>query len=382
MLLSAALIVRDEASVLAACLASVRHVADEIVIVDTGSTDESPEIAAHFGARLIHHPWNDDFAEARNVGLDAAQGEWILYIDADERLSEADRATVEHLLDGAAEAAFRLLLRPDAISTPYREYRLWRHDQRIRFEGRIHEKVTPAIARVSRLDRRPIGDCDLLLTHVGYEGDQAHKHSRNLPLLRAQLSREPNNLFNRHHLFRVLHGLGQEDEAGRVLVDAVELARTRPRDPLGVLVFTDLVRFRRDHGEDIAELLAEARERYPDNKLLWWIDAATCLRAGRYSESLDLLDRLLAVDQDTLPAEGPAYDQRIFGEFAHDARGTCLFRLGRYAEAAEAYGEASHADPSNVAYRSKCKVALGRAADASDDPAVPGRDRSPTAGMN
>jgi tetratricopeptide (TPR) repeat protein len=364
LLLSAALIVRDEARVLDECLSSIREVVDEIVIVDTGSVDDSPAIAARHGARVIHHPWSDDFAEPRNIGLDAAQGEWILYIDADERLAPTGRDAVEQLLRGAEEVAFRLLLRPDLKSTPYYEYRIWRHDPRIRFRGRIHEKVTPAISAVARADRRPITDCELLLTHVGYDGDQAHKHRRNLPLLRAELAHGSDNLFNRHHLARVLQGLDEKEEAGQVLTEATELARGMPSDPLGVLVFTDLVRLRDEQGEDVTELLAEARRRYPNNKFLWWIEAAHRIKQGRYADALELLDRLLAVDLAALPAEGVAYDARIFGEFAQQARGVCLFRLGRYREAADAYAAASRANPANLEYRAKYKVALGRASQA------------------
>jgi glycosyltransferase involved in cell wall biosynthesis len=360
-LLSAALIVRDEAGVLEECLASIRPVADEIIVVDTGSTDGSPEIAARHGAQVIDHAWRDDFAQARNVSLNAAQGEWILYIDADERLCDANRKTVERLLVDAPEVAFRLLLRPDRCSTPYREYRLWRHDPRIRFTGQIHEKVTSAIAAVSRADRLPIGDCDLLLEHLGYEGDQTHKHRRNLPLLRAEIPLDPDNLFKRHHLACVLAGLGDEAEGEVVLAQAVEVARRRPLDPVGVLVFTDLVRMRRQRGEDIGALLAEARRQYPSNKLLWWIESAVRISDGRYEEALALLDRLLAVDLATLPDEGPAYDARIFGEFADEARGVCLFRLGRYSDAADAYGHAVARDPANLGYSAKRAVALGRA---------------------
>jgi len=369
-LLSGALIVRDEERVLGECLASIRDVVDEIVVVDTGSVDGTVAIALDYGARVLHHPWRNDFAEARNVALDAARGEWILYVDADERLSRADRASVERLLIGADEVAFRLLLQPDAASTPYLEYRLWRQDPRIRFQGQIHEKVTPAIGAVAQADGRPISDCGLLLTHVGYEGSQVHKHRRNLPLLRAELPREPENLFNRHHLARVLRGLGEDDEAAQVLADAVEVARRRPQDQLGVLVFTDLVRLRRERGEDVDALLAEARSLYPDNKLLWWVEGAVDLSAGRYDAALAMLDRLLAVDLDALPGEGPAYDARIFGEYAHEARGVCLFRLGRYDEAAEAYARALESDPDNLAYRSKWTVALGRAREtAATEPA-------------
>jgi len=335
--------------------------------VDTGSTDETPAIAQRFGARLANHRWRDDFAEARNVSLGLARGEWILYIDADERLVDGDRPRVEQLLRNAEEIAFRLLLRPMLGTTPYREYRLWRNDPRIRFEGIIHERVVPAIHRAAGEDGRRIGDCDLLLAHLGYEGSQSHKHRRNLPLLRAELPRDPDNLFKHHHLARVLEGLGRKDEAVEVLTDAAELARSRPYDPLGVLVFTDLVRLRDDDGEDVAELLAEARDVYPDNKVLWWIEAIACSSEGRHDEALKLLDRLLGVDLSELPDEGPSYDERIFGEFAHQARGLCLFRLGRYEESGEAYAQASQIDPSNLEYRAKMQVAFGRARAAQTD---------------
>lgn len=361
MLLSAALIVRDEARVLGGCLASIEDVVDEIVLVDTGSQDDSVAIALDHGARVIHHGWSGDFAEARNVGLEAARGEWVLYVDADERLTGADRDSMQKLLHGAREVAFRLLLRPDSHSTPYREHRLWRNDPRIRFAGRIHEKVTPAIAAVSLRDRRPIGDCELLLEHLGYEGDQSHKHRRNLPLLRAQLEREPDNLFNRHHLARVLDGLGEHEEALDVLTDAVELARRRARDPLGVLAFTDLVRARRERGEEVSALLDEARERYPQNKLLWWVQAAALISVRRYEESLGLLDKLVSVELDSLPDEGVAYDRRIFGEFAQEARGVCLVALGRHAQAVAAYEQALRENPDSTVYRARLALARGRA---------------------
>ena len=120
---------------------------------------------------------------------------------------------------------------------------------------------------------------------------------------------------------------------------------------------------RRDRGEDVADLLAEGRRRYPQNKLLWWVEAAFHLSHARYDEALELLDRLLAVDVEGLPDEGASYDERIFGEFAHEARGLCLFRLGRYAEAAEAYDEALRENPGHLAYRAKRDVAAGRARD-------------------
>jgi tetratricopeptide (TPR) repeat protein len=357
-LLAAALIVRNEAALLPACLESIRPVADDIVVVDTGSADDSPQIAAAYGARVFHLPWDDDFAAARNAGLDQCRTDWILYIDADERLAPVDRREVEALLAGAREVAFRLLLRPVIGSTPYREYRLWRNDRRIRFSSPMHERVVPAIHAVAAMDRRPIGVCDLLLEHVGYEGDQTRKHQRNLPLLRRQVAAEPQNLFAWHHLARVLAGLGQERESEQVLEHALAISRARPApDYLGVLLYTELIGLRMARGEDVGSLIAEGRRLYPGNYVLIWQEARNMLAAGRAAEALANFDQLLAADVARLPDAGPSYDQRLFGEAAHEGRGLCLFRLGRHAEAAAAYARAEQCAPGNREFTVKRQLA-------------------------
>ncbi len=358
-LLGASLIVRNEAAHLAACLESIRAVVDDIVVVDTGSDDESPAIAASYGARVFRYPWRHDFGAARNSGLDCCRTEWILYIDADERLAPCTRAQVEQVLAGASEVAFRLLLRPVAGATPYREYRLWRNDARIRFRGAIHENVVPAIHAVAAMDRRPIGTCDLLLEHVGYEGDQTRKHLRNLPLLQRQVKITPENLFLWHHLSRVLAGLGRWQPAKDVLRHAIELSTAAGHtDYCGVLLFTELISMRMTDGEDVADLLREGRAAYPGNYVLLWQEARHLVAAGQPEPALARFDKLLTVDLDGLPDVGPAYDQRLFGESAHEGRGLCLMRLGRFAEAAAAYGEAERCDPGNPEFAVKKKLAL------------------------
>jgi tetratricopeptide (TPR) repeat protein len=372
-LVTAALIVRDEARHLPDCLASIQNVVDDVVVVDTGSVDDSPAIAAASGARVYHRAWDGDFAAARNAALDRCESEWVLYIDADERLAPVQRPELETLLTGAPEVAFRLLLSPWAGATPYREYRLWRNDPRIRFEGVIHEKVVPAIHAVADADGRPIGVCELLLTHVGYEGDQTRKHRRNLPLLRRQLRADPENLFNWHHLARVLAGLGRRREGERVLLHAIEVARAKAvTDPCGALAYSDVIAMWHERGEEVTELLVEARSKYPRNYLLLWQEARALTVAGRHEEAIAAFSRLLAADLKQLPDEGPAYDERLFGELAHEGRGLCLFRLSRYEEAAAAYAAAAQCAPANPAYPVKRELARARARRQQDLPASAG----------
>jgi tetratricopeptide (TPR) repeat protein len=363
--LSATLIVRDEARFLPTCLASIRDVADEIVVVDTGSVDDSVEIARSFGAVVVERPWTHDFSAARNAALELATGRWILYIDADEHLAPVVPAEVHALLDGAEEAAFRILLRPNAGYTPYREYRLWRHDDRIRFEGVIHERVVPAIHAVARADDRPIGTADLLLEHAGYEGDQTRKHLRNLPLLQVQVERDPQNLFVWNHLAKVLSGLGREAEAEAALERGIAIARAKPTvDRLGALLYLGLVARRLAAGDgDRAEaLLAEARERHPQNWMLVWHEGRLRVGQGRLEDALACFTSLSEVDERGLPDLGPAYDRRLFGELAQEGRGACLLRLGRDAEAAEAFAAAARHAPGRPELAIKQRLAAARAA--------------------
>src|SRR5207237_8743781 len=119
---SLTMIVRNEESNLPACLESVRGLFDETVIVDTGSTDRTKEIALGFGARVFDFPWIDDFAAARNEALRHATGDWIFWMDADDRLDQANREKLAALLDEVRDenAAYvmRCLCVPDGAGQP------------------------------------------------------------------------------------------------------------------------------------------------------------------------------------------------------------------------------------------------------------------------
>ncbi|MCU1451848.1 MAG: glycosyltransferase [Acidimicrobiales bacterium] len=354
------MIVRDEERHLPDCLSSLRGIVDELVIVDTGSVDATVAIAESYGARVLHQQWTGDFSAPRNLGLEAATGRWILYIDADERLEPVERAHVEALLEDADEVAFRIGLRPFVGWTPYLEYRLWRSDPRIRFRGVIHEKVVYAIDEVAVADDLEISDCDfLVLDHVGYEGDQTHKHERNLPLLQAQLAAEPGSTFNWTHLGRVLRGLGRVEEAEEAFARAVALARAY-HDPHGGVAFSELLAFRYTRGEQLDDLLAEGRARWPDNMSMVWLEGHRHLEEGRNEQALACLTELVDFDP---AAPGPvSYDNRLFGAETHASMGLALFRLGRYSEAAAMYAVAEQMAPAATEYRVKRLLAEGRAA--------------------
>jgi tetratricopeptide (TPR) repeat protein len=361
-LLTAALIVKDEEAVLDACLASLTSIVDEIVIVDTGSTDRSRDIAKAHGARVIDCAWSGDFAAARNVGLEAARGRWILYIDADERLAPIERREVETLLDAPDLVAGRLWLRPKAGYTPYREYRLFRNDPRIRFQGIIHEKVAPDIHRLARAEGLRIAEVDLRLEHVGYDGPQDHKHRRNLPLLQAELALRPDNAYNWHHLGRVFDGLGNRAAALDAWRRSLEVIRRcgveRTSD---WVVYVELMRAVEIPQSEARDLHVEATALFPGNPLLRFCGAELDSRAGAHALAIGVFQELASIDPEAFFDRLTAFDKRLFGEFTWAALGTCYFKLGRYAESSLWFAKAAAADPDSLEYRVKQQLAAGKA---------------------
>lgn len=360
--LTASLIVKNEERVLGDCLASIAAVVDEIVIVDTGSTDRSRAIAQSHGARVIDFPWTGEFAAARNAGLDASRGRWILYIDADERLAPTSREQVHGMLAADDLVAARLWLRPVTGFTIYREYRLFLNHPQIRFQGIIHEKVTPDIKRLADAQGLRVALVDLFLDHVGYDGPQEHKHRRNLPLLQAELARDAGNAYNWHHLGRVHDGLGDRPAALNAWRRALDVVRRRRASPMAwdFMIYVEMIRAGETDRAEARRLHQEASELFPGNPLLRYWGGILDNDAGNVSAALEAFHELARIDADAFRHELTALDKRVFGEFSYAALGACYFKLGRFAESADWYARAAACDPKSVEYRAKAQLAAAK----------------------
>ncbi len=165
MRLSVCMIAKNEESFLANCLASVQGLVDEIILVDTGSTDKTKEIALRFGAKVFDFSWRDDFAAARNESLRHATGDWILVLDADEELDEEGRENIRQAINKNEFAAYLLpqlhytniyTTHPDFVKIEHPEFagyylceviRLFRNSPDIYFDYCVHETVLPSLEK-------------------------------------------------------------------------------------------------------------------------------------------------------------------------------------------------------------------------------------------
>ena len=354
MLLSAALIVRNEGAVLQACLSSLANLVDEIVVVDTGSTDAAVEIANACGASVHEFSWTDDFSAARNHALDRAHGDWILSIDADEHVRSGSWPTVREQLSDASHVAYRVLLRPRTGFTACWALRLFRNHRSIRFRGIIHESVWPDIHDYRAAWGGKIGQSGLTLDHEGYEGDQQRKHERNLPLLRRALREDPTSLYCWCHFADIQGALGRDRLAERAWKKAVALVRqkavVRRTDSLP---YTGFIQWSSMRGCDVEALLAEAMERFPYNLQLTWLRGRTLMSAGKFTEAIPFFERLVECGRTGEVDHATAYDERIFDTSSYESLATCYFRLGRYAESRDYYELAARGEPARLEYRVK-----------------------------
>lgn len=199
--LSLCMIVKDEEEMLPRCLGAVAGFVDEIVIVDTGSTDRTVEIAESFGARVLHHEWTGSFAEARNVSFDAATCDWVMYLDADEVLVDGDGPKLRALLGRTWREASYLTETNytgelgDGATTVHQALRLFRRRPQYRFEGLLHEQILQTLPR--HLPER-FASVDVRLDHFGYLGavrDAKGKSRRNVELLLREREEQGDSTF-------------------------------------------------------------------------------------------------------------------------------------------------------------------------------------------
>ncbi len=203
--ISLCMIVKNEETMLAQCLESVSEVVDEIIIVDTGSEDRTVEIAKRYGARVYHHPWEDNFSLARNQSLGYATCDWIFILDADEVLTKEDHAKLRqatHIPDlnliSVSVHNKHPLTGEFASFLP--SVRLWRRKLNLYYEGIVHNQLMlPPAETVLR--------ADVKLTHYGYGLDREmmkKKFARSKALLLKQLDKNPDNAFANFNYSQIL----------------------------------------------------------------------------------------------------------------------------------------------------------------------------------
>ncbi|MDA7497267.1 glycosyltransferase [bacterium] len=346
---SVCLITRNEEQFIRACLESVKGFAHEMIVVDTGSDDQTQKIAEEVGAQVYHLPWGDDFSEARNEALKYVTGDWVLVLDADEVLApEAIKELLREVNDRKA-IGYRLPITNEGAKEQGTGYvpRLFRNAPGLFYVGRIHEQVFSSV----EVRRRQWGMENRLghsrIIHFGYTEEMTQdrdKVARNLRLLKLAVEEMPDDANLMMNLGLELARSGNESESLRCYRSSFDLLSETPesdivpelRESLLTQFTSALVR---------NQCFAEARDVFsgqgvPESAMtasLSFIKGLAMMRTGSFSEAVDAFRDCTTKRDESTHSNG--YSE-AYGPAPFHCEALCLQKLGREEEARRAFENA------------------------------------------
>lgn len=288
--LSLNMIVKNEETNLARALQSVKNVVDEIVIVDTGSTDKTKAIAKSFNAKVFNFEWTNNFSAARNYALEKSEGDWIIYLDADEELSTGSVNELRKIIQGkpaGINCLVQSLGQDYNLSGIMKFPRLFPLDNKIRFSGRVHEQIEPSLIKNNFL----IKDSAIKIIHYGYASSEEiimKKLERNLDLL----LREDDKKLNVYDLFRIgqtAYSLKYFRIAERYFQRMLNFRNADKKYTGQALMYLALMSYEDDKIQGAFNLAQQAYKVIPDKPYLNFILSLICLRLSDRERSLGYL---------------------------------------------------------------------------------------------
>lgn len=225
MKLSLCMICKNEEKKIARCINSVKAIVDEMIIVDTGSDDHTIEIAKSLGAQVFEIVWEKNFAKAKNVAIDKATGDWIIFLDADEYLTKESAIVVRKLIKEAIqrkkECVYCELLNEQngQVTSSFKANRIFKRSSKLRYKGRVHERLwceKENIAAIEFLDQ-------IKIRHDGYSEEvwkAKNKEERNTELLLEELKEDPTNSDLYYYLMQV--AMKDQNKAWEYGIKAIE----------------------------------------------------------------------------------------------------------------------------------------------------------------
>ena len=302
--LSQVMIVKNEEKNIEKALSWGKGVVCEQIVVDTGSTDRTVEIAEEMGAKVFHFEWIDDFSAAKNYAIEQASGNWIAFLDADEFFSQEDAKKLVTILK-KIHAEPELLVKCLAINCPlvnvnddgkvfsvYNQERVFRNLHKVRYIGKIHERVGIPAENIFSTD-------DVTVIHTGYSEsafEDTQKSVRNMEILRRELEERPNDGNIQMYLADSLRNIGGEENFKEALMLYAK-ATARGSDILpGIKMegFRSFIRLSLNCGVEMTELEDICRcaiQEFPIDADFGYYLGLCLNRQERYEEAMVVLKR-------------------------------------------------------------------------------------------
>ena len=355
MSLSVCFLTRNEGHVLERAVRSVQGVAQQVVVADTGSSDETTGVAARLGCTVVPFPWDDDFGAGRNFTLRQATQPWVLWMQASEELLPSSHDALRACLTD--REAFGYFVRIQNVTDPARpgvfaetaDLRLFRRpDRPDPYVGRLHPHFRPEVVESIKARGLEVRRSDVTLRAYADAGPPAESKLRfNARLLELELRDRPGQLHYQIEYARVLRLLKDDAEAqerARVaLADAAAaVAQLRhavspPTTKVQVLLNEVLASPQLQGQPDFPLSYDAARDLalrwFPNSPNLLWTVAEQSFKRHDYAGAAEVLRRLLHLGRTGGYDRSHRFDPRILGEDALLNLGACYLQMGKLDEA-------------------------------------------------
>jgi glycosyltransferase involved in cell wall biosynthesis len=363
------MIVKNEIQALPRCLDSVKAYVDEIIIIDTGSDDGTPELAAQYGAKISYFQWCDDFAAARNYSISQASGDWILVLDADEELIVKSEDFLAQINSQSDIAAYSIALTEanDCSSTPAYLPRLFRNLPELNYVNCFHEQLK--YQNRSILHNLNYGGCleSLTILHYGYGKEKLLQKNtnRNIPLLERVRQEEGLNLRLLSCLAGMYSDMQQPEKAQECSAEVFErllphLIAGNPPDessfvPDMLYVLGEQALAQKDY-ETAMLLCQRGLEWYPTFPPLNYLAGVTLKALGFLVGATGYLENCIRLGQEDSYYRGEPFDRNYMTTYPAYDLGCIYLELKRSQEALAAFELALSFDADFTAAREKAEI--------------------------
>ena len=340
--LSICLIVKDEAELLPGCLESLSDLDAQLIVVDTGSSDDTIKIAEQYGAEIHHFGWCNDFSKARNESIKYARRPWIFWLDADERLTQKGKSELLKLLVLEQKPVLYRVriknLKEDGVNYTLSDaHRLFTNFKGIHFTGSIHEQISPSASSVKAKERWS----DIELDHLGYSFTDSRRESkqiRNRNLLLQQVKENPKNAYAHYtlgHNYKLDKELGKAREHYSISLSLDQFDDDMKASLLNSYADTllDL-----DDRINVPELIQHSIKLKPLQNAAYYLQYRHANAVDDWEMALQSLDSIKAF-RERIKKEGTSIstDIEIAENLIDHSRGELLLKLNRPVDAANAY---------------------------------------------
>lgn len=285
--LTLSMIVKNEEKYLQECLESVQNIADEIVLIDTGSNDSTLEIARKFNCKIFNYEWTNNFAAARNFALSKSTGNWILYLDADERISTQSKNEIFNIINTKDKLAVYCNVKSvdNNLGFPnlMKYVRLFRNVPKIKFTGAVHEQIDESL---HNLNYKFI-DSNIEIIHLGYNisyNEIQKKAKRNLEILLSEYEKQPNS-YNAFQIAQTYGMLNEKEKAFQYFNYALDDKRLYNNYRANALRYNAAIYLEKNLLPDSLNLINEALKLNPSSPLINLVASKIYLRLRKLNEA-------------------------------------------------------------------------------------------------